>query len=393
MEQVIIYVLIIIIIGVAIRTIFHNYTHSQLSKFHDSIPTIQIDETQFLIPTLSEPYLTLEKYTGQTKIVEYLKGHIKLAKSQGKSLPHTILWGSGGLGKSTLVRATANHIGGRFFEIIPANLRNTKELFAILFKKQCVSCKMLNPFSANKCLNCRTDITSKFIPINQFRDYDILFFEECHGLKNEIEEAIYSLMQDGYIMVRYLGIDQKVFFPKITIMGATTQLGNLTKPFRDRFGLELHLVPYTQNEMKIIITQYVMHKNYSITDDALELVAKISHGIPRIAKKYIIDAMTILSGDDTTITLVQINKILTLLNVNEDGLNELHIAGMGIIYKRMLASKNGGAGVNSVASAVGVPVEIWEEVYEPSLVYLGYLEYGSRGRRISEAAIRKYFTK
>jgi Holliday junction resolvasome RuvABC ATP-dependent DNA helicase subunit len=145
--------------------------------------------------------------------------------------------------------------------------------------------------------------------------------------------------------------------------------------------------------MKIIITQYVMHKNYSITDDALELVAKISHGIPRIAKKYIIDAMTILSGDDTMITLVQINKILTLLNVNEDGLNELHIAGMGVIYKRMLASKNGGAGVNSVASAVGVPVEIWEEVYEPSLVYLGYLEYGSRGRRISETAIRKYFTK
>jgi Holliday junction DNA helicase RuvB len=391
MAQFIIYISIVIIISVALYYIFHNFNNIKLEDFHETNLVIQSDE--YLIPTLSEPYLTLDKYTGQAKTVEYLKGHIELAKSQGKSLPHTILWGSGGLGKSTLVRAIANHIGGRFFEIIPANLRNTKELFAVLFKKQCVQCGRLNPFSANKCLNCKTDISSRFTPIHQFQDYDILFFEECHGLKSEIEEAIYSLMQDGYIMIRYLGVDQKVFFPKITIMGATTQLGDLTKPFRDRFGLQLHLIPYTQEEMKVIITQYVMHKNYSIIDDALELTAKISHGVPRIAKKYIIDAMTILTKDDKVITSVQINKILILLNINEDGLNELHIAGMKIIYKRMLASKNGGAGVSSIASAVGIPVEIWQEVYEPALVYLGYLEYGSRGRRLSGNAITKYFSK
>ena len=210
-------------------------------------PTVN---TPSLEAKLTEDYLNLDNYIGQTLGIEYIKGHIKKANSKEEPLPHILLWGSGGLGKFTLVKALANHMGGRFIELLPANLKTTIDLFSRFFKKSCSTCGFESPFNTNKCLSCGTSIAVYFQPIVQVEHRDIIFLEECHGLNIDIEEALYSLMQDGYLQVRFNGVDQRVDFPKITIAGATTRLGDLSKPFRDRFKLSIKLEAYSIDEIK-----------------------------------------------------------------------------------------------------------------------------------------------
>jgi len=345
------------------------------------------NEPDYMKPKLTETYLTLKNYIGQEKSVEYLKGHIKKSKENNVPLPHVVLWGNGGLGKSTLIKATAHEMGGRFFELIPANLKNTKDLFGVLFKKECPVCEYHNPFSSTKCLSCKEPISIFFEPICQLQDDDVVFLEECHGLKDEIEEAMYSLMQDSYIMVRYNGVDQKVDLPKVTIAGATTQLGDLRKPFRDRFRLNIKLEPYNNDQIKQIIKMYVANQKLSITENGLDLIAKISHGTPRIAKKYVIDGATI----NSEISKESIETIMKLLGVDEFGLDYTHIKGMKHILERMKAMKNGGAGSTTIASSLGIPKAVWETLYEPALLYQDMIFMGSRGRRLTDKAVDHYF--
>jgi Holliday junction DNA helicase RuvB len=335
---------------------------------------------------LTEDYLTLDNYIGQESSIKYLKGHLKIAKEKDKPLLHTVLWGSGGLGKSTLMKAVAHHMGGRFIELVPANLRDTKELFNRFFRKIC-QCGFVSPFSSNKCLGCRQPISEYFTPEIQLQDGDIIFLEECHGLKESIEEAMYSLLQDGYMQLRFNGIDQRVPFPKITIAGATTRLGSLNKPFRDRFKLSIKLEPYKVDEIKKITKMYGEHNGLTFDDKALELIANISNGVPRIAKKFVDDAATIANH----ITEKELKQILTLLRIDNSGLDADHHKVMSYILTRMKAVKNGGAGSNAIASAIAIPKAVYEEVYEPALLYQELIFQGSKGRQLTEKALKKFF--
>jgi Holliday junction DNA helicase RuvB len=352
------------------------------------VETEEIDElADMLTPKLTESYLRLENYIGQENVVEYLLNHIRKAKKDDSSLPHVILWGGGGLGKSTLMKATAEKMGGRFIELVPANLRNAKELFGIFFLKTCYDCGQVSPYSCNKCLHCKNDISIYYEPYIQVQDKDIIFLEECHGLNQSIEEALYSLMQDKYMQIRYNGVDQRVMFPDITIAGATTQLGDLRKPFRDRFKLDLHLEPYSKEEITIIGGMYAKHKGLEIGEDALKKLGKISHGVPRKVKKYIDDASTISSH----ITLKELEIVLNLLRIDENGLDGLHRKIMAYILMRMQSMKNGAAGATAIASATGIPSAVYAEVYEPALLYNDLLFHSSKGRRLTEKAMEIYF--
>lgn len=382
------FILILFVIALVIIMLKALFAPSSMEIKEECEPLVITEEPDYMKPQLTESYLTLKNYVGQNRSIEYLRGHIRKAKENETPLPHIVLWGNGGLGKSTLIKATAHEMGGRFFELIPANLKSTKELFGILFKKECPSCDYPNPFSSNRCLRCKEAINIFFTPVCQLQEYDVIFLEECHGLKDDIEEAMYSLMQDGYIMVRYNGVDQKISLPNITIAGATTQLGDLKKPFRDRFRLNIKLEPYTNEQIKIITKMYVENQKLQITENGLDLIAKISHGTPRIAKKYVIDGATISSK----ITSDAIRKIMSLLGVDEYGLDYTHIAGMKHILERMKAMKNGGAGSAAIASSLGIPKAVWEALYEPALIYQDMIFMGSRGRRLTDKAIDTYFS-
>jgi Holliday junction DNA helicase RuvB len=373
----------LIILAKMIIDFFKPKTLTNCTNLETEEPVVN----DILTPKLTEDYLTFENYIGQQQAIEYLSGHIRLAQEKQEPLPHILLWGNGGLGKSTLVKAIAHHLGGRYLELVPANMRNSKELFGVFLKKACPRCGRENPFSCSKCLYCKEAINVYFTPVCTLQENDIVFLEECHGLKEEIEEALYSVMQDGYLVVRYNGVDQAVNFPKITIAGATTKLGDLNKPFRDRFKISIQLTPYTTVEIKQISKIYATKKNLTITEEALEILSKISYGIPRMAKKYVDDASTLSS----MIEAKHLNKILSLLNVDYNGLDTVHKIGMKHILERMKTRKNGGAGTTSIATACGVPKAVWEEVYEPPLVYHEFIFMGSNGRRLTEKALKEYF--
>ena len=362
-----------------------------LKKKEEKIETYEepIIEPPIFVPKLTESYLTLDNYIGQRKSIIYLKGHIKRSAELSKALPHILLWGSGGLGKSTLVRAVSREIGGRFIELMPANLRTSDELFSILFQKECHSCGYLNPYSSNKCLDCKERINVYFKPHILLEDKDIILLEECHGLNKKVEEALYSVMQDNYIALRVDGIDQQIDTPDITIAGATTRVGDLQPPFRDRYKIIIKLERYSVKDMATIARMYAKSKDLIISESALLTVASISHGIPRIAKKYIDDSATI----STTISKKEVNEILNLLNINEKGLDETHQKAMAYILMRMQASKNGGAGATAIASSIGVPSEVYLDVYEGPLMHQELLFQGSKGRRLTDKALDLYFTE
>lgn len=359
----------------------------------DSFETeeILIEEPKLvdLTAKLTESYLTLENYIGQSKSIEYLKGHIEQAQKENRALSHIILWGPGGLGKSTLIKAVANKIGGRYIEIVPANLKSTKELFGVFFYKKCNYCGYLNPYSCNKCLSCKEDINIEFSPELLLQDKDIIFLEECHRLRSDVEEALYSLMQDGYMMVRYNGVDQRVDFPNVTIAGATTLLSNLNGPFKDRFKIIIHIIPYTPDEISRIIVKYADHKKYDITNLVTDKISRISHGVPRIAKKYIDDCATL----SYSIDIDKLDKILYMLGIDEFGLDDVHRKILKFIYDRMNASKNGAAGASSIATSVGISTDDYLELYEPGLIYQELIFQSARGRRLTDKCVNYYFPK
>lgn len=329
---------------------------------------------------LTESYLNLENYIGQRKNIDYLKGYINLAQEKNEPLQHIILWGPGGLGKSTLVKAVAQEMGGEFLEIVPANLRTVKDLYTALTYKQCI-CGYLNPYNTNKCLRCRRDIRLTFNPVAKLKAGTILFLEECHGLKDDIEEAMYSLMQDNYLIVNANGVDQRLDFPKITVAGATTQVGDLNKPFRDRFKLSIKLEPYSEDDLFRIVKMFCEHKGYEADEEALRQIAKLSYGIPRIAKKYVMDAVS----RGLPITKRNVEEILDILDIDENGLDKHHRAILDYIHKR------GQAGQMAIASSSGLGKNVYIEVYEPALLYKDYIYQGARGRMITEKAKEQYF--
>lgn len=379
-----VYAFFVFIFAVIIVTIIVSYNQNKYTppEYEDENEIDIIDAT----PQLTESYLTFNNIIGQEKTVEYIKGHIDYAKKKGKPLPHLLLWGNGGLGKSTLVKAISKEMGGRYIEVLPANLKTTKELFTILFRKLC-SCGFENPFNVNSCLVCKGKITNYFTPIVSLQENDVLFIEEVHGLNTAVEETMYSLMQDGYMVVRYNGADQMVQFPNITVAGATTQLGDLNRPFRDRFRILAQLVPYTEEQIKKIVTIYSNHYGLLLTDEVRSKIATISYGIPRIAKKYIEDIATI--ADEPVIK--DLEHLLGLLGVDSNGLNEVHRNMMKYILLRMQGMKNGAAGAAAIASAAGVPKNVYEEALEPPLLYHEFIYQSSRGRRLTDKCLKEYF--
>ncbi len=382
--------LLILFFGIIIYVIYDFLKRVNKTEEKDLIPEKE-EEPQIMVkplkPKLTEPYLTLDNYIGQEKSIIYLKGHIKKAQELNEPLPHIALYGPGGLGKSTLIKAVAHYMGGNFYELVPANLRSIKDLHGSFLNKQC-SCGYLSPFSSKRCLRCKNDIFLYYTPIVMFKTGDFVFLEECHQLKEEIEEAIYSLMQDGYMVIRYNGVDQIVEFPPITIAGATTRFGDLKKPFRDRFKISIHMEYYTLEEMKKIIKKYAEHCNLEIADDkTLEKISYISHGIPRIGKKYIKDLSTLSSVIDEN----SLGTICALLNIDDHGLSQWHRNALEYIFERMCSSKNGGAGAASIASSIGLKTEEYTDIYEPALIYKKLIFMASRGRRLTDKAINIYF--
>ena len=298
---------------------------------------------------------TIDEYIGQANSKGNLRIFMEAANKRNEALDHVLLYGPPGLGKTTLAHVIANEMHGNIKVVSGPSIEKTGDLAAVL---------------------------------SQIEEGDVLFIDEIHRLPRIVEEMLYSAMEDYYINV-VIGKDAqarsiRLDLPAFTLVGATTRAGDLSAPLRDRFGITLKLEYYNEEELFRIITRTARVYDTGIEPLAAKELAKRSRGTPRIANRLfrrIRDFATL--ENDGVITLKIALNALDALQVDSLGLDNVDIKFLNGIIERF---KGGPVGLEAVASAIGEEVMTLEDVSEPYLLQIGFINRTPRGRVATEKA-------
>lgn len=299
----------------------------------------------------------LEDFTGQEKIVKNLKIFIAAAKLRGESLDHVLFHGPPGLGKTTLAHIIANELG--------VNMKVT----------------------SGPVLDKPGDLAGL---LTSLEEGDVLFIDEIHRLSPEVEEYLYSAMEDYVIDImidkgpgaRSVRIDLSHF----TLVGATTRSGLLTAPLRARFGINCALEYYDTEYLKKIIKRSAGILKVDIDDDAALEIALRSRGTPRIANsllRRVRDFAQVLGNGSIDLKIA--NYALDALNIDKRGLDAIDNKILKTIITKF---KGGPVGANTIATSISEDQGTLEEVYEPFLIKEGFLVRTPRGREVTDLAYR-----
>ena len=299
----------------------------------------------------------LDEYVGQENVKELLKVFIVAEMQRGVALDHVWLYVPPGLGKTTLANIIAAEMGVSIRITSGPALEKTGDIVALLTNLQ---------------------------------EGDILFIDEIHRLSRTVEEVLYPAMEDFEfdIIIGKGPSARSIRFdlPKFTLIGATTRSGQLTSPFRDRFGVLFRLELYTVKELAQIVTRSADILGIKIEPQGAEEIASRSRGTPRIANrllKRVRDFAQIMG--DGTITKEIAQSALLKLNIDEIGLDNTDRN----MLEAMIRSFGGGpVGLDTLAAMIGEEAITIEDVYEPYLMQLGFINRTPRGRVVTPAAYK-----
>jgi Holliday junction DNA helicase RuvB len=295
----------------------------------------------------------LKEYIGQSRIKKKLEIAIKATKIRREPIDHIILAGPPGLGKTTMAYVIANEMDSNIQITSGPVLEKAGDLAAIL-----------------------TNLNSG----------DILFIDEIHRLNRSVEEILYSAMEDFQLDImigkgpsaRSIRIDLQPF----SLIGATTRLGLIAPPLRSRFGIILEMNFYENEDLAHIVKRSAELLDVQIEDDASLIIGSRSRGTPRIANRLLKRVRdTVHVKNESLIKKNDVAETMSLLEIDDNGLDNMDRK----ILNALIKNYNGGpAGINAIASSLGIEPETISEVYEPFLLQSGYVIRTHRGRVATE---------
>ena len=300
---------------------------------------------------------TLADFIGHDALKQNLSVFVSAARKRAEAMDHVLLYGPPGLGKTTLAHIVANELGTNFRATSAPMLTKQGDLAAIL--------TALEPM-------------------------DVLFIDEIHRLPTAIEEVLYSAMEDFKLDIMLgegpTAKSVRIDLPPFTLVGATTRTGLLSNPLRDRFGIDLRLSFYSVDDLAKIIMRSANILETKIDEAGARMLATSSRGTPRIANRLLKRARDFaVAIGKSSIDVDTIKTTLYQLHIDEKGLDEIDREYINAIIKHYAG---GPVGIDNLAAALSEPADTIEDVIEPYLMQLGFIQRTPRGRVVTESGYK-----
>ncbi len=325
-------------------------------KSNDLNPSVTQDSDEIANENSIRPAF-LKDFLGQKKLKDNLAIFLQSAKKRDDVLDHAIFHGPPGLGKTTLSQIIAHELGVGFKSTSGPVITKSGDLAAIL---------------------------------SNLNQGDVLFIDEIHRLNKNVEEVLYSAMEDFKLDIMIgEGVSAraiKIDLPKFTLVGATTRIGLISNPLRDRFGILMRMEFYSHGELKEIVLRDASILNINIAEEGALEIAKRSRGTPRIAIRLLRRVRDFaLSQNSEIITKKIADLSLSRLEIDNRGLDASDLRYLKFIA---LNYSGGPVGIDTIASAISEEKDTVEDVIEPYLIQNGFIEKTTRGRLLTKTALQ-----